>query len=128
MTYQEWEARGHEAGNAEAATAVMGWHWDQLKLCWLDASALFLTASHAAYGLDWSPCTDRNATDIVLAEVERLGSALVIKFGKLVERELGMFGFDLTHEVRYTFGMRFSRAPASLLTWAACEACKKKGA
>lgn len=25
MTYQAWEARGHVAGNAEAATVVMGW-------------------------------------------------------------------------------------------------------
>lgn len=114
MTFADWEKRPVAENDAEAATVVMGWMQD-------DDGNWFVGCPSGAKdkkaGKDWSPCTDRNATDLVLAEVEKKREAVQRRFNLLCREAHisagGSFTWLGTH-----------RASPSLLTWAAVEACK----
>lgn len=125
--YTEWLQRPESERNAEVATEVMGWescpvpgedyvgHW------YKKGDPGEWTADG-----DWSPCTDRNATDMLLAEVAR--------DGKRATRFLAAIGGELDPHATVVFGgvyaasqipLTLLRAPASLLTWACVEACRE---
>ena len=122
IPYAEWMKRPESERNAEAATVVMGWF---LQEEWLEPSA---------DGSAWriigdlpNFCADRNATDMLLAEVERQGKRGAFDY------ELGCLSDDVYHAIRSGSGHAGSalgilRIDPSLLTWACVQACKEGGA
>jgi hypothetical protein len=115
QAYTEWLKRPKSERNTEAATAVMGW---TRRSCGGEPVWNNHNGDVERDVEQWSPCTDRNATDILLAEVGRLG--LTAPFCDLLDEEVSVI--PGTDEGR----VALLRAPASLLTWAACEACKEE--
>jgi hypothetical protein len=120
QAYTEWLKRPESERNAEAGTVVMGWtlFWDAWKHVVNDSPKAWERQVEFAAPLEWSPCTDRNATDIVLAEVKRKG--LDGRFADNIVAHLRLNCLDIEDTLDIV------RTPASLLTWAACEACKKE--
>jgi hypothetical protein len=120
MNYQEWLLRPESGRNAEAATVVMGW---KLGTDFFGYETWQGAPGEGAYVADFRPCTDRNATDMLLAEVERRGTNAVLVFISAITKGLPA---EL-HPYPMSGIMAIGRGPASLLTWAACEACKQEG-
>lgn len=111
QAYTEWLKRPESERNAEAATVVMGWDLSDNDTVWCRDGECLRDVE------DWSPCTDRNATDLVLAAVERRGPMVRMAF---IDRLRGSGLIDVGR-----IELSILRAPASLLTWACVEACKK---
>jgi len=113
MTYAEFLARHASVNDAECATVVMGWKLHESPgACdpyWYQEDRLVLTRFVA----DFSPTTDRNATDLLLAEVERRG---------LVLKTLSTL-LDDDSIASTTWGCL--RAAPSLVAWACVEACRE---
>lgn len=118
QAYTDWLKRPEDERNAEAATVVMGWELSHDGSTWCaDGECL--------RGIeDWSPCTDRNATDMLLAEVGCKVDTLhrFIKALLSVSDEERSPVRDADTDVERYF--EFLRASPSLLTWAAIEACR----
>ena len=123
MTYTDWLKRPESERNPEAATVVMGWMLHEspgaCEAYWYQTDRLILTK----FSKDFNPCTDRNATDMLLAEVERQGKRDAFDY------ELGCHSDDVYHAIRSGSGHAGSalgilRIDPSLLTWACVEACK----
>jgi hypothetical protein len=121
MTYTEWLLRPESERNAEAMRLMEYEIWADLngREWWRKMEGDTLVD---ILPRDYSPCTDRNATDMLLAEVERRG-----RWWRFIEilGEEAVRAFSQTciccHDV---FVML--RTPASMLTWAACEACEEE--
>jgi hypothetical protein len=123
--YQDWLKRPESERNAEAMRCAGYEIWADLngREHWrkMEGDTL-IDVLHR----ERSPCTDRNATDILLAEVERRGKAAIL---------LALLGNHLDPQAAHAFGGEYAavqvpfsllRAPASMLTWAACEACEEE--
>jgi len=121
MTYNEWMKRPESERNAEAATVVMGWKHGTDCFghdAWMSAD------NKIRDNFFWYPGIDRNATDMLLAEVERREKQFGFAYA------LGCHNDDSYRAIRSGPGHAGSalgilRIDPSLLTWAAIEACRE---
>lgn len=104
QAYTEWLKRPESERNAEAATVVIWW--------------VGFTGEPWVLVNEFSPCTDRNATDLLLAEVKRKGLHAQFRFDDALAAYLG------DSKVQDMMWLDWLLLPASLLTWAAVTACK----
>ena len=130
MTYTDWIKRPESERNAEALMLLCpkakihygDWDTDHSYGEFIPSGKPWKT-----HAIDAKPVpnfrTDRNATDMLLAEVERRGKRDAFDY------ELGCHSDDVYHAIRSGSGHAGSalgilRIDPSLLTWACVEACK----